>query len=156
MQSLQLVEINVEGAPVAKVAVLSDIAKQACADTASLYQQFGFVRPWIGYLAVIDGSVVGTCAFTAFPAAGRVEIAYFTFPSFEGRGLATAMARELIAVARTAKQGVEIFAQTLPVRNASNTILQKLGFALAGEVNHAEEGMVWEWRLVPESSKHRS
>lgn len=45
------------------------------------------------------GVAVGTCGFKSSPDQGRVEIAYFTFPDFEGRGLATAMAGELLAIA---------------------------------------------------------
>ena len=89
------------------------------------------------------------CAFTAAPVAGRVEIAYFTFPSFEGRGVATEMATQLISIARMTQPAIEVFAQTLPERNASNSILKKLGFELFGQANHPEEGPVWEWRLAP-------
>ena len=59
------------------------------------------------------------------------------------------MAAELIAVARSAQKNIEIFAQTLPERNASNAILRKLGFEFSGQINHPEEGPVWEWRLAP-------
>src|SRR5438093_730858 len=58
---------------------------------------------WGGYLTVDADSatVVGTCGFKSGPSATRsVEIAYFTFPEFEGRGLATAMAEKLIARSR--------------------------------------------------------
>jgi GNAT superfamily N-acetyltransferase len=54
---------------------------------------------WWGYLAVhpTDRDVVGTCGFRAGPDAnGEVEIAYFTFPGFEGQGVATAMAWRLL------------------------------------------------------------
>ena len=46
------------------------------------------------------GEVIGSCAFKAPPSEdGTVEIAYFTYPTFERRGYATAMARELIELA---------------------------------------------------------
>ena len=124
---------------------LPEVAVKACADTAFHYQKAGFSPPWVGYIAVCGSELVGTCAFTAAPAAGRVEIAYFTFPSVKGRGMATAMAARLISIARAARPGIEIFAHTLPERNASNAILRKLGFVLAGAVDHPEEGRVWEW-----------
>ena len=60
------------------------------------------------------------------------EIAYFTFPEFEGRGIATAMARELLDLAKTAEPGIVVTAQTLPQHNASTRILEKLDFARAG------------------------
>jgi RimJ/RimL family protein N-acetyltransferase len=75
-----------------------------------------------------------------------VEIAYFTFPGNEGRGIATRMASELVAIAR--QNGVRaVKAQTLPRENASTRILEKLGFSKAGSVRHPEDGEVWEWRL---------
>lgn len=149
MPAIRLVEITREGSPGETLSVVSAIAQEACASTAALYQKVGFFPPWIGYLAMRDSEMVGTCAFPAAPAAGRVEIAYFTFPAFEGRGIGTAMAAKLIAVARAVQPAIEIFAQTLPVTNASNSILKKLGFDLAGQVDHPEEGPVWEWRLAP-------
>ncbi len=40
-------------------------------------------------------------------------------------------------------------AQTLPEKNASTRILEKLGFSFMGPVQHPEDGEVWEWRLRP-------
>ena len=93
---------------------------------------------------------MGTCAFTAPPRNDKVEIAYFVFPEFEGRGIATAMARELIAIARAAVPAIIVNAYTLPQRNASNSILEKLGFEFFSTINHPEDGKVWEWQLAPE------
>ena len=81
----------------------------------------------IGYLALQDTNVVGTCAFTASPREGKVEIAYFTFPAFEGRGIGTAMARKLIQIARADVPAIIVTAQTLPRRNASTPFSKNLG-----------------------------
>ena len=116
--------------------------------TADLYRSSGFEPPWIGYVAVSDGQAVGTCAFKCAPEDGRAEIAYFTFPEFEGRGIATAMAEQLIALARIEQPDVVIAAQTLPERNASNRILERLGFSQTGTAMDADAGEVWEWRLA--------
>jgi RimJ/RimL family protein N-acetyltransferase len=76
-----------------------------------------------------------------------VEIAYFTFPSHEGKGVATRMARELLRIARAAPAGeIAAIAHTLPQENASTAILRKLGFHLEGELLHPEDGLVWKWR----------
>jgi [ribosomal protein S5]-alanine N-acetyltransferase len=77
-------------------AATQDVLRQ----TAALYLTVGFQQPWIGYLALLGGRVVGTCAFKSAPAAGRVEIAYYTFADFEEQGIATSMVRELVAIAR--------------------------------------------------------
>ncbi len=105
----------------------------------------GFVRPWVGYLAEEAGQVVGTCAFKAPLQGGRVEIAYFTFPEFEGRGYATTMAAALVALARDSGEVAAVRAHTLPERNASARVLTKLGFTLLGEVEEPEDGTVWRW-----------
>ena len=42
-------------------------------------------------------------------------------------------------------------AQTLPERNASHRILEKLGFRHITTIDHPEDGTVWEWQLAPET-----
>jgi len=116
--------------------------------TVDLYSRAAFEPPWIGYLAFLDRMVVGTCAFTSPPRNGIVEIAYFTFPGFENRGLATAMAAELVAIACRRDPAVVITAHTLPARNASHRVLEKTGFHLADTLDHPEDGLVNRWRLA--------
>ena len=135
--------------PAEDIGPLPEVAQQSCAQTSELYQRVGFHPPWIGYLVLQDAKVVGTCAFTAPPREDKVEIAYFTFPEFEGRGVATAMARELIGIARAAVPAIIVTAHTLPQRNASNSILEKLGFEFFSTIDHPEDGKVWEWHLAP-------
>jgi len=115
--------------------------------TVGLYGRVGFEPPWINFLALVDGAVVGTCGFTSPPVDGRVEIAYFTFPDHEGRGLATAMARELVAISQRHDPSVLVTAHTLPGRNASHRVLEKLGFAYASTLEHPEDGTIWVWQL---------
>jgi ribosomal-protein-alanine N-acetyltransferase len=146
VQPIRLIEIRQHSTLGEEGWNLPEVALKACASTASHYEKAGFAPPWIGYLAVAGTEVVGTCAFTAVPVSGRVEIAYYTLPAFEGRGIATSMAKEMMLIARTNDSATELFARTLPVPNASNAILQKLGFVLAGLVEDPEEGLVWEWR----------
>lgn len=122
----------------------SDFLKDLCASTIAMYPNGTPVPPWAGYLAEEQGIFVGTCAFKALPESGEVEIAYFTFPEYEGRGVATLMAQSLIDLAQ--KHGVvKIKAQTLPEKNASTRILEKLGFEFSGPVVHPTDGEVWEW-----------
>lgn len=123
------------------------MARYVCEQTAAAYRKTGFVRPWIGYLAEDDDQVVGTCAFKTPPQEGRVEIAYFTFPDHEGKGIATQMARLLIEKARSTDPSIGITAQTLPQENASTTILRKLNFSRSGMAHDEDAGEVWEWRL---------
>lgn len=114
-----------------------------------------FVSPWIGYLATEAGVRVGACAFKTPPQSGAVEIAYFTFPGHEGRGVATRMASELIALAHASDAAVRVRAQTLPTENASTRVLRKLGFVHTRDVEHPEDGHVWEWELASRSQDAR-
>ncbi len=105
--------------------------------------------PWGGYLA-LDGAarrVVGTCGFKGGPdSTSTVELAYFTFPGEEGRGIASAMVSALVHVARSADPAVvTLCAHTLPERNASCRVLEKSGFQYAGGVTDPEDGPVWRW-----------
>lgn len=108
--------------------------------------------PWGGYLAWDGDRVIGTCAFKNAPSPGRPpEIAYFTFPPFEGRGYAAAMARELVLLARAA--GVtSVIAETLPEANPSTRVLQRVGFHRAGEGVDDEVGRTWRWSLTLRTS----
>lgn len=104
---------------------------------------------WGGYLA-LEGTTrraVGTCGFKGGPDAdGAVEIAYYTFPGEEARGVATAMAAALVDVARGGVPQVSVVrAHTLPERNASCRVLEKAKFQRAGNVIDPEDGPVWRW-----------
>jgi RimJ/RimL family protein N-acetyltransferase len=114
-----------------------------------LYQRTGAREPWIGYLAM-EGSgdtaaVVGTCSFKDMPRRGAVEIAYFTFPGHEGRGIGRRMAAALVEIARSQGSVTEVVAHTLPEANASTRILDRIGFACVGTVVDPEDGPVWRW-----------
>lgn len=124
--------------------LVRDVAQQTLALVAAVPRE----SPWGGYLAVDAEQrwVVGTCTFKTGPRDdGSVEIAYFTFPAFEGQGFATAMAHKLIAVARAAPPVRRVVAHTLPQRNASTRVLEKAGMQYVGEVEDPEDGWVWRW-----------
>jgi [ribosomal protein S5]-alanine N-acetyltransferase len=120
------------------------------AQTTKFMTTVGGDPKWFGYLAIDSGTkqVIGTCAFKGAPTKEKtVEIAYFTFPEFEGKGYATAMASMLIHAARSNPEVQSVIAHTLPETNASTTILQKVGMKFVGEVIDPEDGRVWRWRL---------
>ena len=130
-----------------------ELVRQVVAATLALYERSPRCEPWICYLAVDSETsrVVGTCGFKAGPAGGSVEIAYFTFPEFEGRGYATEMAGLLVGIVRSG--GVPtVAAETAPERNASTRILEKLGFALVGETVDADIGKAWRWERPADGS----
>jgi RimJ/RimL family protein N-acetyltransferase len=94
--------------------------------------------------------IVGACGFKAQPSPdGKVEIAYFTFPGFEGQGFATGMANALVVRALASIDVAEVIAHTLPQEGASTRVLEKLAFLRAGERVDPEDGPVWRWRYGP-------
>jgi RimJ/RimL family protein N-acetyltransferase len=144
---ISFIPIDRDGIPRSYAGCMPEVAVEVSRATAEFYRTVGFEEPWVSYLALLDNVPVGTCGFKGRPHAKRVEIAYFTFPGFEGRGIASAMAAGLVAIARRHEPAVVVAAQTLPQRNASHRILEKLGFRHVGTVDHPEDGMVWEWQL---------
>ena|SRR5437773_7365939 len=119
------------------------------ASTVQLYERRGYVDPWIGYLAIEGRNCVGACGFTSAPVGGITEIAYFTYPDFEKRGIATRMAQQLISIAKDCDPSVRLIAHTLTEENVSTHILKKLGFVFTGTVDHPEDGKIWEWSYEP-------
>jgi RimJ/RimL family protein N-acetyltransferase len=143
---MKLIAISATGEPVETIPGLPDLATQVGLAYRQLYRVVGFAPPWIGYLAQESAVCIGSCGFKGPPVNKRVEIAYFTFPEYEGRGFATQMASALLGIAGEAGAEVIATAQTLPQESASTAILKKLGFVLIGTVDHPEDGEVWEWQ----------
>ena len=144
---LYLIPIDRDGSPRGYKGLLPEVADGVLPAIAQLYEAVGFEEPWICYLALADETPIGTCGFKSPPRDGRVEIAYFTFPEYEGRGFASEMAAELVAIAERQEPRVLVAAQTLPERNASHRVLEKIGFRHVDTVEHPEDGTVWEWQL---------
>lgn len=122
---------------------------QVAAACLALYERTGAAAPWTCYLATEPGPAgaraVGSCGFKDAPRDGIVEIAYFTFPGHEGRGVARAMAAALLAIAEREPQVAEVRAHTLPEAPASIRILTSLGFRREGLVQDPEDGEVVRW-----------
>lgn len=144
---LDLVAIAHDGELPKPLTCASPWAAKVVAATVRLYQRVGYEPPWLGYLAFEDGTCVGTCGFKSPPQDNRVEIAYFTFPEHESRGVATRMASELVHLALDQTPEVTVAAQTLPEESASTSILKKLQFQFVGSLDHPEDGVVWEWQF---------
>jgi RimJ/RimL family protein N-acetyltransferase len=112
------------------------------------YDRMSPSPPWIGYLAEDETSgIVGSCGYKGDCRDGLVEIAYFSFPEFEGRGFATEMASLLNDMAWSRREVRIIRAHTLQEENASVRILRRLGFTRLGTVDDPEDGLVWRWEL---------
>lgn len=144
---MKLIQIEQDGNPAEHIELLPEIAREVGIATAEMYRSSGFAPPWVAYLALDNDRCVGTCAFKSPPVDGCVEIAYYTFPGNEGCGAATRMAQCLIELVREDTKQIRVRAQTLPKRNASTRVLEKIGFRKTGKLNHPEDGEIWEWEL---------
>jgi RimJ/RimL family protein N-acetyltransferase len=140
-----LISIPRDGSVKPSDITLPEVAMAVIASTVQMYERRGYVEPWVGYLAIEESRCVGTCGFTSPPVGKVAEIAYFTFPDFERRGVATRMAQRLISIAQECNPSVKVIAHTLTEENASTHVLRKLGFVFTGAVDHPEDGKIWEW-----------
>ena len=141
-----LIPCDRDGAPVQAVSEMPEALAANCRATADLYRRVGFMPPWIGYVAVVNGRGVGGGAFVGAPRDGFVEIAYFTLENEQGQGYATRTAALLMEIARATDPLIGLKAFTLKEENPSTRILKGLGFSIAGVARDADAGEVWEWR----------
>ncbi len=111
------------------------------------------VRPWWTYVFVDPkrGALVGSGGFKGPPSPGGVvELGYETAPKFRGRGYATEAARGLATFAFGCPEIVAVDAHTLPDRNASTRVLEKLGMRFIAVANDPNDGTIWHWRMTRE------
>ncbi len=120
-----------------------------CQQLLQMYKDFyptiGFTIPWIGYFAVRQNEIVGSCGFVGKPKDGKVEIAYWTFKEFEGQGIASFACKELVSIALQADPDLIITAKTSPEHNASTKILINHNFSFKEIVHDDEIGDAWLW-----------
>ena len=126
------------------VAPTSSSAK-AHKQTLEYYKIIGYTEPWISYYLQDANEVVGICSFKGKPDSdNRVEIAYWTFEQYQGKGYGSKMCALLLEITK-AHDNLTVFAQTMPEVNASTTILTKNGFQHIGTATDSDVGEVWEW-----------
>ena len=93
-----------------------------------------------------DGALIGNGGWKGPPVDGAAELGYAVAPARQGRGVATAVVRELVRRARVA--GLQmVFAHTLAAESASTSVLTRCGFAKVAELIDPDEGPVWRWEL---------
>jgi ribosomal-protein-alanine N-acetyltransferase len=127
---------------------LHELSQDIAEHSLNFLKSFAYeTRPdHLGYL-VFEGEsqqMVGTCSFKGRPLEGVVEIAYYTLPGYEGRGIATEMAKFLLDRAAGMPEVDTVVAHTLPEPNASTRVLEKIGMSFAGDGTEDGEP-VWRW-----------
>ncbi len=93
-----------------------------------------------------EGALVGNAGWKREPVEGAAELGYAVAPSRRGRGIATAVVRELLARARAARLRT-VVAHTLAEPSPSTSVLVRCGFANVAEVLDADDGPIWRWEL---------
>jgi RimJ/RimL family protein N-acetyltransferase len=130
---------------------LHEVSQTVAQDSLAFMKTFPLETSpdWFGHL-VIEGEsqqMVGICSLKGPPVEGTVEMACFTFPGFEGRGMGTAMARFTLNRAIVLQDVRRVTAHTAPGHNASTRILEKIGMRFVCE--EMEDGVtVWLWQVA--------
>ncbi|OLP19116.1 GNAT family N-acetyltransferase [Leptolyngbya sp. 'hensonii'] len=107
-------------------------------------------HPWLPYLFIWrpDRTLVGMGGFKAIPDSQRtVEIGYSVAPAYQGKGIATAAAQQLIVLAFSSGLVDCVCAHTLAEPSASTSVLQKCGMVQISEVTDPDDGPVWRWEI---------
>lgn len=105
---------------------------------------------WCGYffIAPKERVLVGNGGFKGAPdQSGMVEIGYEIAAEYWNRGLATEAVQGMIDYAFDHEEVQAVMAHTLAEKNASNSVLQKVGMKFIAEVGDPEEGKIWRWQI---------
>jgi len=108
---------------------------------------------WWTYLFIhaADNALIGLGGFKGeADADGIVEIGYSIAPGYRLRGLATEASHGMIDYAFSHPHVRGVIAHTLPERNPSTRVLERVGMKHDGVGNDPDEGEVWRWSLKRE------
>ncbi|GGU54717.1 N-acetyltransferase GCN5 [Streptomyces albospinus] len=102
-----------------------------------------------------EGAAVGTTGFweTTWRGEPVFEAGWSVLPAYQGRGVATAAARAVVAAARAEGCHLALHAFPSVANAASNSVCRSAGFALVGEceVEYPKGHLIraHEWRVAP-------
>jgi RimJ/RimL family protein N-acetyltransferase len=109
------------------------------------------VHPFSSYMVVhrADKRLIGTGGFKGAPnSEGMVEIGYEISKAYQGQGIATEMAQGLIDFAFSQSKVLVVQAHTLAHKNASVSVLKKVGMHFEGVFDDPEDGAIWRWQIL--------
>lgn len=95
----------------------------------------------------IPEQVVGSASFKGHPVAGRVELGYGVADQHQDRGIATDAVSQLLCIAFSEPDVVEVYAETATTNQPSRRVLEKAGFHNIGRRETADDGLVDRWWL---------
>ncbi|MFD3443719.1 GNAT family N-acetyltransferase [Microbacteriaceae bacterium 4G12] len=106
-------------------------------------------EPWVAWLAVRNGEVVGHTGFHGPPdQAGEVEISYTVLPELRGRGLAGELLDALVEWCAARDDVRSMRASISPGNTASLALVRRRGFERVGEQIDEEDGLEWIFRRL--------
>ncbi len=110
---------------------------------------------WMRYVVLRRGPndrpvIIGSAGYKGAPQAGVLELGYGIVEEYRNRGFATEVTRALVDWGFDHDEVTEVVAETLPELGASIRVLEKAGFAPAGDggepgtVRYAKARAVWQ------------
>jgi RimJ/RimL family protein N-acetyltransferase len=126
-------------------------AQEAMRPSYEYLKRHPSVAGWWTYLFVHkgDSKLIGLGGFKGAPnEGGVVEFGYALAPGYRGLGLASEAARAMIAYAFSHAEVRSVIAHTLPEKNASTRVLERVGLEHEGTVHDPDDGEVWRWSLT--------
>jgi RimJ/RimL family protein N-acetyltransferase len=103
------------------------------------------------FIHVADKALIGLGGFKGEANAdGMVEIGYSLAPGYRRQGLATEASQGMIAYAFSHPHVRSVDAHTLPERNPSTMVLQRVGMKFLGAIHDPDDGEIWHWSLKRE------
>ena len=127
-----------------------DAAQEAMQPSYQHLKSHPEILGWWTYLFVHkpDQTLIGLGGFKGpVNGDGMVELGYAIAPGYQRRGLAAEATRGMIKYAFAHPEIKCVDAHTLPAKNASTGVLEKVGMKFVGVVNDPDDGEVWHWSL---------
>lgn len=127
-----------------------DAAQEAMRPSYEHLKSHPEILGWWTYLFVHkpDQTLIGLGGFKGLVNDdGMVELGYAIAPVYRRRGLASEATRGMIKYAFAHPEVGRVDAHTLPEKNASTGVLEKVGMKFMGSVHDPQDGEVWHWSL---------
>jgi RimJ/RimL family protein N-acetyltransferase len=127
-----------------------DAAREAMQPAYEFLKSHPSALGWWTYLFIHkpDRTLIGLGGFKGeVNEEGMVELGYEIAPAYRRRGLAREAAQGMIDYAFAHPEIKRVDAHTLPERNASTGVLEKVGMKHVGTVEDPDDGEIWRWSL---------
>ena len=144
---IRLIKCDPAGKPLEPVRVVPADIERKCTAAAERYQELGYQPPWISYIAVTDGRVVGYCDFWGPPAGGYVGVEFLSCSGGGEMRTLRFMESSLFAIAKEQDQRLIVREWRLDRRREAPKNGPPSGFLLfgAGGGGKSDGRLVTQW-----------